>query len=264
MHPKPLFNHLSEIENELKSKKLSLYLDYDGTLTPIVPDPRQAVLTDETKNLLENLSSICSLAIISGRDRSNVESLVPLKRVHFAGSHGFDIKLSDGTIKELEEAGSARKELQEISALFDQRLRHVPNILVEEKRYAVAVHYRKVQEEHIPEIDRVINETLKEFHHLKRTGGKKIFEIRLEIKWNKGQALLWMREHLNEANTVPIYIGDDLTDEDGFEAIKDIGLGILVGSPDSLTQAKYFVETPDDVLKFLFHLFYIKDLKLND
>jgi alpha,alpha-trehalase len=88
---------------------------------------------------------------------------------------------------------------------------------------------------------------------LRKTYGKKIFELRPRIDWDKGNAVLWLLEALGLTGerVLPLYLGDDATDEDAFVALRDHGLGILVADAVCLTAARYLLRDPGDVLQFL-------------
>ena len=93
------------------------------------------------------------------------------------------------------------------------------------------------------------------------TTGKMVIEIRPPIVWDKGKAVLWVMKRLQfiseAASILPICIGDDVTDEDTFFAVKDIGITVRVGKTDK-TQASYFVENPEDVIIFLEYILKVK------
>ena len=81
----------AEIRARLADRQPAVFLDYDGTLTPIVPDYTQAFLAQEMRAAVDRLSRSCTVAIVSGRDLAMLQSLVGLDTVYYAGSHGFEI-----------------------------------------------------------------------------------------------------------------------------------------------------------------------------
>mgnify|MGYP001362027557 CR=1 FL=1 len=83
--------HLGEIEALMAGKTLCFFLDYDGTLTPIVDNPFEAKLTEEARSVLRALAAKYKTAIVSGRARTTAHGLVQLDELYYAGSHGFDI-----------------------------------------------------------------------------------------------------------------------------------------------------------------------------
>jgi len=127
-------------------------------------------------------------------------------------------------------------------------------IQIDRKRYAVAVHYRNASEDNIPVIKQKVDEILKENPDFKKGEGKKILEIKPNVDWHKGKAVLWIMKKLGVDDTskfVPIYIGDDVTDEDAFRSISEFGVGILVGTHGQETAARYKLDDVPDVQSFL-------------
>ncbi|HEY4651088.1 MAG TPA: trehalose-phosphatase [Pontibacter sp.] len=237
----------------LQGKKPAVFLDYDGCLTPIVPKPEQAVLSEEMKATLQQLAQHCFVAIVSGRDRANVQQLVQLKELYFAGSHGFDIMGPDGRHTE---PGGARQVLPALDAAeheLTRELQTIAGVLVERKRYAIAVHYRNVPQALEAQVKATTETILARHPQLKQGAGKKIIELKPNLDWHKGKAVLWLLEemHLNNAEVIPVYIGDDITDEDAFAALQGRGIGILVGEHDEQTAATYRLENVAEVQQFL-------------
>jgi trehalose-phosphatase len=90
---------------------------------------------------------------------------------------------------------------------------------------------------------------------LRKRGGKKIFELQPDVQWDKGHAVLWLMKSLDldRPDVVKIYVGDDVTDEDAFEALRnrELGIGVRVAPPSSGTKASHYVNDCDDVKQFL-------------
>lgn len=230
-----------------------LFFDYDGTLTPIVARPELATLSDEMRARLRELSQICPVAIISGRARRDVEDLVGLANLYYAGAHGFDISGPDGAqIHHREGAryvpilAAAERELREITSNID-------GTLIEGKTYAVACHYRQVAPRDVATFGQRVESVAARYPELRLTAGKKVFELRPAIDWDKGKAVLWLLDALglNGDDVTPLYLGDDLTDEDAFDALADRGIGILVSETTRPTAAQYLLRGPEEVEKFL-------------
>jgi trehalose-phosphatase len=244
---------MERIARRLAGRHPAVFLDYDGVLTPIVPRPEDALLSGEMRQAIVSLAGQCPVAVVSGRDLADVRALVDIGELWYAGSHGFDIA---GPAGERHEYPPGREFLPALSGAENQlseSLGQVRGAQVERKRYAVAVHYRQVAEEDLPLIEQAVKETLDRYPNLRQTGGKKIFELRPQLDWDKGRAVAWLEEELalSGSGYLTIYIGDDLTDEDAFRHVRGQGLGILVRDESRPTLAHYALEHPGEVREFL-------------
>lgn len=230
-----------------------LFLDYDGTLAPIVSDPKQAIMSGDTRSILEKLSSVINVAIVSGRDRQDVEAKVAFDHLIYAGSHGYDISGPDGFGFQLPEGREALVDLDEATERLQQQLGGVQGAVVERKKYAIAVHYRNVMEADVPKVKSAVENVLKDHEKLKKGEGKKILELKPAVDWHKGKAVLWLMQKLNfdEERYIPVFIGDDITDEDALKSIEKVGLGILVGSHGQKTAATFKLDSIEEVNEFL-------------
>ncbi len=237
----------------LEGKRPALFLDYDGTLTPIVSQPEDALLSDDMRRVLRELAGLCVVAIISGRDRADVEPLVALDGLVFAGSHGFDIRGPEGLRLEHEGGRACLPALEQAESELRPALEAIGGARVERKRFAIANHYRNVAESDVPRVERVVREVAAGQPTLRISHGKKVLELRPDIDWDKGRAVLWLLEALglDGSDTLPFYLGDDVTDEDAFLALADLGIGVLVGRPSYLTHATYSLRDTEEVRQFL-------------
>jgi len=242
--------HVEEIADS-RDCSLAIFLDYDGTLTPIVSRPDQAVLADSTRAILRRLTAKVPVAVLSGRELGDVRMRVGIDGVFYAGSHGFDIAGPRGLQRQeaqefLPALDAAEKELRE-------KLTGIAGALVERKRFSIAAHYRNVKESDFPKMERAVSEVAAEHRKLRKIDGKKVYELLPNIDWDKGKAALWLLERLGleRQNARPIYIGDDRTDEDAFRALEQRGVGILVSEEPRLTAASYSLRDPTEVERFL-------------
>jgi trehalose-phosphatase len=241
-----------EIERRLAGRPPAVFLDYDGTLAPIAPRPELATLPEPTRAVLRRLARRGPVAILSGRGREDVAALVGLDELTYAGSHGFDI--AGPTIRR--EVGEGIPErIEEASARLRGRLEGIEGVLVEPKRFSVAVHFRLAAPDDLPRIEEAVDAVQAQLPDLRKVSGKKVFELRPDLDWDKGHALLWLLDTLHleaaDAGVIPLYIGDDVTDEDAFRAIADRGIGILVAEAPRETAAAYSLRDPGEVRAFL-------------
>ena len=229
-------------------------LDFDGTLSEIVSDPDAARLVDGAAKALENLAAHCPVAILSGRDLADVRDRIGIPGIWYAGSHGFELIGPDGSHHHNDAADAAVPILESAAAELNDALKHVSGAYVEHKRYAVAVHFRNVSPDRVAEVVATTHRHGQR-HGLRVTGGRKVVELRPDIDWDKGSALAWIRDLIHETGRVlPIYVGDDLTDEDAFDAIRFNGIGVVVRHDedgDRPTSAQFTLNNPDEVQEFL-------------
>lgn len=206
----------------------AVFLDYDGTLTPIVDDPEAAHLGADMCAVISDLAARMPVAIVSGRDRRDVEQRVGLEGLYYAGGHGFDIS-GPGLSLEYPGGVSAGVALDAAEASIRERVRAIPGALVERKRFSIALHYRNVAPEHLGAIFEAVREAAR--HGLEPSEGKKVVELGPAVDWHKGSALIWLLESLDldAPDVVPMFVGDDRTDENAFAVLGGDGIGVLVG-----------------------------------
>jgi alpha,alpha-trehalase len=231
---------LDEIARLLHGKRPVVFLDYDGTLTPIVARPELAVLSNQMRSTLRDLARVHTVAIVSGRDRADVEQLVQIDSLVYAGSHGFDI-VGPGLELQHQEGTKYAPVLSRAADEIEGQVGGIEGALVERKRYAVATHYRLVAEGDLPAIEEAVAQAAAAHPELRRTGGKKVYELRPRLDWDKGKAVTWLLEalDLDQPDVVPFYLGDDETDEDAFRALESRGIGVLVAEEPGTTRARY-------------------------
>ena len=243
-----------EIRARLSGKALAAFLDYDGTLTPIVEDPTKAFLSDDMRAAVAGLGRHCTLAVVSGRDVETVRHLVELDSLYYAGSHGFQIRGPAEGSDSLEMGVEFLPEIDQAERQLRERLAVFAGHRVERKRFSVAIHYRQTAEADAPRIEAVVDDVLSRHRGLRKGHGKKVFRVQPNIDWDKGHAVLWLIERLklDRPDVLPIYVGDDITDEDAFRALAGRGLSAVVCDPgDRPTAADYGLVDPDDVKRFL-------------
>src|SRR5438034_6144263 len=241
--------HVQEIARS--GDRIAVFLDYDGTLTPIVSHPEDAWLSDSMRQTLRSLAARVPVAILSGRDLDDVRGRVYVDGIVYAGSHGFDIAVAGGSRREL--GGAYLPVLDTAETELREALDEIPGAQLERKHFSVAAHYRNVNENDAFRVALAVDAVAARHRELRRMDGKRVYELLPDIDWNKGKAVLWLLETLGleGRNALPIYIGDDRTDEDAFCALKMRGVAILVSEQSQPTTARYSVKNPDEVERFL-------------
>ena len=253
---------MSELPDGLQALDLTterqpaVFYDFDGTLSEIVEDPDSARLVDGAADAMTSLSAACPVAILSGRDLADVRQRVGLPGLWYAGSHGFELTGPDGTHHQNSEAAASIPVLAGAAADLADQLGHIPGVMVEHKRFGVAAHYRNAARDRVGEVAAAVR-TAGQRTALRVTTGREVIELRPNIDWDKGKTLHWVLDYIrdNEAAgpLLPIYLGDDITDEDAFDAVDDDGIAILVRHSDDgdrATAARYALDDPDRVREF--------------
>ena len=242
-----------DLLRRVDGRAVAVFLDYDGTLTPIVGRPEDALLPAATLAAVEALSAVAVVGIISGRDLDDVRAFVAAEGLWFAGSHGFDVLSPTGERREFPEGEAARPALDVAEGQLAGVIGAFEGAWVERKRFAIAVHHRAMAPELTPSLREAVATVAAGHDELRMTGGKMIFELRPAVEWDKGKALHWLLDAagLDPDTTTAVYVGDDETDEDAFDAVRDIGIGVVAGDEDRETAAHYRLDDPDRVRGFL-------------
>jgi trehalose-phosphatase len=246
-----LLKNIEYLEHLVKGKNISLFLDYDGTLTPIVGRPEGARLSFQIKELLRALAPLYPTVIISGRELGDIRERVSLKAMVYAGNHGMEV-WSDAFTMVFDPGRAAKDELKKLLGLLRRLPRNFRGVIVENKGATISVHYRlldtrevrpfvkKLREVTGPSLDKGL---------IRITEGKKVFEIRPPVLWHKGSAVEWILKRERFSSTVPIYVGDDETDRDGFRAVRGRGFSVFVGGSEK--EADFYLKAQGEVKLFL-------------
>jgi alpha,alpha-trehalase len=251
---KYLFSSIEEIKNRVAEvSHCVLFLDYDGTLVPICKEPSLARLSLNTRNVIKDLlrNPFLSVGVISGRSLKEIRKMVGIRNLLYAGNHGFEMYFKDRTWThpELEEF---TPRLKKVVRELRNRTGEIAGVLVEDKKFTASIHYRNVTSHSPGSLRAVINDILAPYPEtFTLFRGKKVFEIRPCIEWNKGKALERLTELLAiRTKLVRIYIGDDQTDEDAFSALGKGDIAIRVGSKKG-SRARYYCRSSSEVVTFL-------------
>jgi trehalose 6-phosphate phosphatase len=253
-----------QFAQRLDSRQPAVFLDYDGTLTPIVDRPQDAVISDSMREAVRRLAERTTVCVVSGRDRPIIDQWMGIDGLVVAGSHGFDIGgHRDGTVRHDAVTG-----IEDLLATVTHRLNaevgSIAGAVIEPKRFSVAVHYRLVTPKQRPSVTAAVDTLLDEYpDQLKVTPGKMVYEIQPKVDWDKGKAVQYLRRALGVEGKefVALYLGDDITDEDAFTALKESGnapgIGVIVADlrdpeqADRATAADFVLESTAEVQQFL-------------
>jgi trehalose 6-phosphate phosphatase len=257
-----LFSAWPAVLDDLRGARGVLLLsDFDGTLTPIVQRPEMAMLSDDMKYLLQRVSRRkgVTLGIVSGRAMSDLKGRVGMAGIIYAANHGMEID-GPGVSYVNPLAEEMRPILRAISFVLSSSLDRVKGAFVENKGLTLSVHYRMVDAERAHEVEDVVNRVVGSAQaagKARMTSGKKVHEIRPGVDWDKGKAVKLLMKRYGRggrrSGLLPIYLGDDTTDEDAFRVIEAYGKGVsvFVGEGSGQTSAKYCLRSTAEVGQFL-------------
>jgi trehalose-phosphatase len=263
---KYLFRCWKNIKRALRRKCILLLLDFDGTLAPIAPTPKDAELPAQTKKILRKLSAVSDLklAVISGRFMEDIKKKVGLANIIYCGNHGLEMEGPSIKFKK-SSSHKYRKNLRAVKRKLEGRLNHFRGAFIEDKGLSFSLHYRLLDKIMIPELESFLQETAapylsgKEFRIIK---GKMVFEISPYVEWDKGKAalLLFSRERILSSHNpvIVVYVGDDSTDEDAFKVLRKRGVTVFVGRP-VFSHAEYYLRSTKEVNLLLSRILELKE-----
>ena len=259
-----VFNVWNDMCRRIKqSKKRLLLCDYDGTLTPIVDNPEMANLTNNMSKLIAGLvhKPGVIVAIVSGRALADIKEHVNISGVIYAGNHGFEIEGPDiQFIHPLTDEISSIIHL--MGTVLKRAMSQCKGVIVEDKGMTLSVHYRLVDDDQLPRVNAAFESTVgtaRKLGKIKTTSGKKVHEVRPAIPWHKGNAVQLIFNRVSHSRkkgeVLPIYLGDDLTDEDAFKSVNKLnGISILVGEATRTSSADYYLNSIPEVNTLLTEL----------
>lgn len=252
-----LFSERDKLREILKDKLIYLFLDYDGTLVPIrdTPDPERSILPSSEKNLLRNIMKRgVLLAIVSGRSLKDLKRMAGIKGVIYSGNHGMEIE-GPGIKFEYPVKMGLRQTVKRLRHETQKKLAGMKGVFIEDKGLTFSVHYRLAKRTDIPKVKSIVVAAARPY--VKRgqiaiNEGKKILEVKPAVKWDKGKMVSWLinGKRLKPSAVLPVYIGDDTTDEDAFKALGSKGVTIFVGKPRT-SRARYYIKSPAEVRRLL-------------
>ncbi|WP_165488686.1 MULTISPECIES: trehalose-phosphatase [Dyella] len=226
----------------------ALFLDVDGTLLPFADRPEEVVVSDRLRVLLADLYATLdgALALVSGRGLVDLDRLFGAPPWAMAGLHGLQLRHANGEMRETRVSGSRRSLALHTAETIS---RAHPGTLIENKELAVAIHSRTAPE-HFESVRHAVETALPQLHGYEMQAGNLVVELKPE-GMDKGKAVAELMASEPFAGRVPVYLGDDLTDEYGFAATNlENGLSVRVGSREP-SLAQYTLPGTDAVHAWL-------------
>ena len=232
-----------------------LMLDYDGTLSSVVNNPARARIGREMKTTLSRLAQRDDmvLAIISGRSLTDLKSRVRLDSIYYAGCHGFEME-GPGWSYNHPQMKQVARQVYLLEKYLNGLLSGIKGCIIENKRYALTVHYRRVDKKLFPSVEKAVRQAEKKFsERMKMEPGRMIYEFKPSILWDKSRAVEMLLGLYQADDPYPIYIGDDITDEPAFRFLRHSGLTVLVENDErpQTTAAVLRLHSINQVLRFL-------------
>ncbi|VEG56550.1 trehalose 6-phosphatase [Mycolicibacterium aurum] len=239
------------------TRKPVVLLDFDGTISTIVNDPATAELLPQAAEVITDLAARCPVAVLSGRSLDDVRARVGISAVWYGGNHGVELASPDGAVHQNPHAVAASQELRAVLPELESRLATVAGVCIEDKHFAIAVHYRNVAADDVGTVVAAVR-AIGHSRRLRVTQGRMVLDLRSEIDWDKGRAVNWILNRIDGSDLIlPIFIGDDSTDEDAFDALRHTGIGIAVRqgvSDNRRSAARFSLADPEAVCAFLTRL----------
>lgn len=254
------------------ARHILFFSDFDGTLAPIIEKPELAAMPENVYRILGELihDQRFTVGIISGRALSDLKERVNIGGIIYAGNHGFEIE-GPGLKFVNPIAEEIKPFFRIVRQILGLTLGTIKGVFVEDKGLTLSIHYRQVQEEKIGDIQTMVERAINGLSSrglFKVTSGKKVYEVRPAVDWDKGKAIRMLMKRYGKggrpSGLLPIYLGDDLTDEDGFRIIEKYGNGITVhvGGVDTRSAARYYLDSSDEVAVFMDRLLDISQKEL--
>ncbi|MDD5544622.1 MAG: trehalose-phosphatase [Acidobacteriia bacterium] len=246
--PEHLFLQWDKLSRRLKrARRITLFMDFDGTLVPLCLHPDEPRLAEARRELLGRLARRrgMQLIVITGRRQEDVENRVGVPGITYLGLYGWEHQARTSTSR------ASMALLRRVKNHLAQRLSALAHIWIEDKQYGFAVHYRGADSATLRKAWDVFRRTLKlEEKSLRFILGKKVWEV-LPLGWpGKGAAVETILSR--GGARLPIFLGDDITDESAFGVLQS-GLTIRVGRPRR-TRARYYLRNPQEVEEFLIRM----------
>jgi len=231
------------------SSRWALFLDVDGTLIDIAEAPDKVVTDRRLAEILSDLAGMLggAVALVSGRRIETLDHLFAPVRLPAAGLHGLERRDADGATTRAATRGAA---LGAVRNAFRAFAGAHPGVLIEDKEMTIALHYRGAPDRGDDAIALATKLIAEDGSGLKIQRGKMVVEIRPDGP-DKGSVIETFMAEPPFAGRIPVFVGDDVTDEDGFEAVNRMGGQSVRVGRNGMTAARSRVDGVDDLLRWL-------------
>lgn len=237
----------------LRDSNYHVFCDFDGTLVNIASAPHKIYVNDYIPKLLADLDEKYQFCLVSGRSLNDLQDHLPIADYNVFGCHGAEFSPKG---EHYNKQVKLNKLLQAVEVKLGGVLFGFPGVMIEEKPFSIAIHYRNYSGD-VNELKTFLDELLHCFSgQLKLLSGKKVYEFCL-CNINKGRAVSeYIDSHKNATieEVIPIFVGDDVTDEAGFEKVNALnGISIRVGQLKE-SAASFYVDDIYEVHALLQYL----------
>jgi len=238
------------------SRPIFLFLDYDGTISEINPIPANATPVSGAREIIQRISAHrdrIRVAIVSGREIDEVQRLSLLQdNLMFVGAHGLEIMEGNGQRWIVTDVKEFMPDLTAVREWLRETVPPNSGFIVEDKHIAIALHYRNAPPELIAKLRQDLENFVSSNTRLAMRSGKMVLEV-IPPEAGKGFAVSFLLQRA-EGDPIPVYFGDDTTDEDAFFALRRNGITVLVSPNPRPTWARYYVQNPTQVIEALSEL----------
>ena len=247
--------YLSELRAQItRHPRMLVASDFDGTLSPLVDHPGEAVLLPEAPAVLARLAAMqpqVRLAFLSGRSLADLVSRLgsAVENAILAGNHGLEIR---GAHRDWIHPSAliARPDLEGLIKRLAPSIGEFAGVELEDKGASLTLHYRRMDAMDLPKL-RAIVDVLALPDRVRMHEGKKVFEFRPQVEWNKGFAMRRILRRIDLSDDATVFLGDDATDEDVFSELGPTAITVHVGSPTAPSHARLNAHDPADAVLFL-------------
>lgn len=263
------FDEWDKLRKGLLKKNLVFFVDYDGTLAPIVETPDKALMTQDMREVLIGLSKFprCHLTIISGRKLADLKNMIDIQNITYVGNHGFEVEGPINLNFESLVSIQYEEDLALIKNILMVELSAIQGVWIEDKGIILTAHFRLATGKVELLAKKIFMDVCQNYLDIQRVSimeGKKVLEVRPPIKWDKGEAALWIlskwQQQLGKDQITTMYMGDDFTDEYAFKALNKVGITIKVGEKNH-SSADYYLKDQEEVTELLRELVKLKKEK---